>query len=100
MIDTKLYPTAALPENSFTYLGRMKALQFREKNSRLEAVEIQDPSPVDGEVKVYLVAAGFNRRDFWIMKGLYPNVQYPVVPGGDGAGTCDGRDVVIDAGIS
>jgi len=83
----------------YSYLACMFALQFKAKGTPLVKSEIPEPKPARGEVSVRLAAAAYNRRDFWIQQGLYPNVQYPVIPGGDAAGTVDGREVVIDAGI-
>ena len=77
----------------------MRALHFVSQNQPLSQTELPAPSPADGQVTVILRAAAFNRRDYWIMKGMYPNVEYPVVPGGDGVGVLDGREVIIDAGI-
>lgn len=53
------------------------------------------PQPSEGEVLVKLSYAALNRRDYWITKGMYPNIQLPVVLGSDGAGTVDGKQVVI-----
>ncbi len=68
-----------------------------------------DLRPGAGEVVVALKAAALNRRDYWIVQGLYPGVQTPVIPGSDGAGVVDalgdgvetgwlGRPVVINPG--
>lgn len=43
-----------------------------------------DPQPGPGEVRVDLVAAALNRRDWWIRTG--GKVELPVVLGSDGAG--------------
>ena len=77
----------------------MRVLQFEEKERPLTIGDLSAPVQQPGESVVQLKAAAFNRRDYWIQKGLYPGVEYPVVPGGDGAGTLDGVDVIIDAGI-
>jgi len=42
--------------------------------------------PAADEVVIDLQAAALNHRDVWILKGAYPGIQLPVVPGSDGAG--------------
>jgi zinc-binding alcohol dehydrogenase/oxidoreductase len=46
--------------------------------------ELPDPEPGAGEVRVELVAASLNRRDWWIRRG--GKVPLPQVLGSDGAG--------------
>lgn len=43
-------------------------------------------------------AAGLNHRDVWIAKGQYPGIRYPLVLGSDGAGICDGIEVILQPG--
>ena len=50
----------------------------------LVVTELPDPEPGRGEVRVDLVAAGLNRREWWIRTG--GKVRLPVVLGSDGAG--------------
>jgi NADPH:quinone reductase-like Zn-dependent oxidoreductase len=50
----------------------------------LVEAELPDPEPGPGEVRVDLVAAALNRRDWWIRTG--GKVRLPVVLGSDGAG--------------
>lgn len=50
----------------------------------LRPVERADPVPGPGEVRVDLVAAALNRRDYWIRVGR--KAALPVVLGSDGAG--------------
>ncbi|KAF9651499.1 NAD(P)-binding protein [Thelephora ganbajun] len=45
------------------------------------------PSLKDGQVLVKIEAAGFNHREVWIRKGLYPGITIGSVYGADGAGT-------------
>ncbi len=49
-----------------------------------EAVE-EKPLPA-GWVRVAVQAAALNRRDAWIVAGLYPSIRYPAILGSDGAG--------------
>jgi zinc-binding alcohol dehydrogenase/oxidoreductase len=59
----------------------------------LRHVELGDPTPGPGQVRVDLVAAALNRRDLWIRIG--GKVALPAVLGSDGAGvvTAVGEDV-------
>lgn len=50
----------------------------------LSLTELPDPEPGPGEVRVDLVAAALNRRDWWIVRG--GKARLPVVLGSDGAG--------------
>lgn len=50
----------------------------------LVPTELPDPEPGPGEVRIDLVAAALNRRDWWIVRG--GKAALPVVLGSDGAG--------------
>jgi zinc-binding alcohol dehydrogenase/oxidoreductase len=50
----------------------------------LVPTELPDPEPGPGEVRVDLVAAALNRRDYWIRIG--GRASLPIVLGSDGAG--------------
>ncbi len=74
----------------------------------LVPVELPDPQPGPGEVRVDLVAAALNRRDWWIRRG--GKVSLPQVLGSDGAGivsavgagvegVATGDEVVINPGL-
>ncbi len=65
----------------------------------LQPAEITPTPPGEGEVLVSLRAAALNKRDYWITKGKYPGLSFPLVPGSDGAGLVDGREVVINPGL-
>jgi NADPH:quinone reductase-like Zn-dependent oxidoreductase len=54
---------------------------------RLRLVDLPDPIPGPGEVRVDLAAAGLNHLDTWVRRGI-PGVKFPLplVPGSDGAG--------------
>ncbi len=60
--------------------------------------ELPDPEPGPGQVRVDLVAAALNRRDWWIRRG--GRAALPAVLGSDGAGVVSavGADVA-DVGI-
>lgn len=70
--------------------------------------ELPDPEPGPGEVKVDLVAAALNRREWWIRNGR--KIALPAILGSDGAGVVSavgphvsgvsvGDEVVIYPGI-
>jgi len=44
------------------------------------------PVPGNGEALVQVRASALNRRDIWIVQGLYPKIKVPVILGSDGAG--------------
>lgn len=64
----------------------MRAVELRSFGAPegLALTELADPEPGPGEVRVDLVAAALNRRDWWIRTG--GDVELPVVLGSDGAG--------------
>ena len=45
-----------------------------------------------GYARVKVLAAALNRRDVWIMRGQYPGIKYPVIPGSDGCGVVQSID--------
>lgn len=51
----------------------------------LDWVELDDPTPGDGQLCVDLAAAGLNFIDTYHRSGLYP-VPLPLIPGNEGAG--------------
>jgi len=65
----------------------------------LEIAEIDPTLPSEGEVFVRLRAAALNKRDYWVTKGKYPGLVFPLVLGSDGAGVVDGREVIINPGL-
>ena len=78
----------------------MKALVLNALGKHPQPSEIQLPSLKDGEVKVEVLAAGLNRRDYYITKGLYPGVSFPVVLGSDVCGLLNGEEVLINPNIN
>ena len=85
----------------------MKALVLSGKDLPPTVETIADPAAPPGEAVVVLRAGALNHRDLWIKLGLYAGIQYPVVPGSDGAGVVEavgagvdpawaGRDVIIN----
>lgn len=64
----------------------MKALVLDGINQPLIVKEVSKPVLKKGEALVKIKAAAFNRRDFWIQKGKYAGLKFPVILGSDGAG--------------
>jgi len=59
---------------------------------------VDDPQPRPGEVVVEVRAAGVNRRDLFVRRGVYPfPLPLPLVPGSDAAGVRrdTGEEVVV-----
>ncbi|NWW73897.1 ADH1 dehydrogenase, partial [Climacteris rufus] len=50
----------------------------------IEEVEVAPPKA--GEVRIKIVAAGICHTDQYVLDGLFPKVEYPVIPGHEGAG--------------
>jgi NADPH:quinone reductase-like Zn-dependent oxidoreductase len=73
----------------------MKALILWQLNEPLVFDEFPEPMLNGDEVIVELKAAALNRRDFWITIGMYPGIVFPTVLGSDGAGFCEGKEVLI-----
>lgn len=92
----------------------MKAILFHEHGGPevLTYAEMETPQPRPGEVQVALKAAALNRLDIFVRNG-WPGIKldYPHIPGGDGAGVVSavgdgvtavgvGDRVVIDGMLS
>ena len=76
----------------------MKALVCKGVKEPLVYEDIDLPAYANNEAFgiITLKAAGLNRRDYWITKGLYPGLRFPTVLGSDGCGLYEGREVVIN----
>lgn len=73
----------------------MKALVLTEPNSLPTYQDTADPVPAEGEVIVEIKAAALNHRDVFVTQGKYSNIRFPIILGSDGAGICEGKEVVI-----
>ncbi len=74
----------------------MRAVQFTGVN-QFSVADVADPSPGSGEVCVQLAAAALNHRDVWIKSGHYAGLQWPCLPGSDGAGVVQAIGAGVDA---
>ncbi|GAB1430036.1 zinc-binding dehydrogenase [Ignavibacteria bacterium] len=65
----------------------MKALILSAADRPLEIRDVEIPALSEPDaVLVRLEAAALNRRDYYISKGLYAKIQYPIILGSDGCG--------------
>jgi NADPH:quinone reductase-like Zn-dependent oxidoreductase len=64
----------------------MQAMVLTGINQPLQLQKVPDAVAGPGEAVVALHAAALNHRDVWIQKGQYAGLQFPVIPGSDGAG--------------
>jgi zinc-binding alcohol dehydrogenase/oxidoreductase len=96
-----------LPPNFSTFGKRtnypnfMKALVLKRKGQLPElSHHVSKPLEDGRSALVKIGAAALNHRDIWIISGHYPGINYPVVPGSDGAGWVGDEEVVIQPGIN
>lgn len=64
----------------------MKAIVIEGVHQPLLVKDMPLPELAPGEALVRIRAAAFNRRDWWIQQGKYAGLQFPLIPGSDGAG--------------
>jgi len=60
----------------------------------IEVRKLEELKP--GFARVKIKAAAFNRRDYWIYKGQYAGLKFPIVLGSDGSGIVDSIHTVSD----
>lgn len=77
----------------------MKCIRLEEIHGPLRLTDVEDPTPFGEHVVVDLRAAALNHRDVWIRKGQYARIQFPCIPGSDGAGFVGDKPVVINPGM-
>ena len=59
----------------------MRAMQLRRPGGRLVVVDLPDPVPDAGEVRIRVAACGVCRTDLHVVDGDLPAVPMPVIPG-------------------
>jgi len=64
----------------------MKVIVLKDKEEPLKIEDVEVPALGEDEVLIRVKAASFNRRDWWIQKGLYAGLKFPIILGSDGAG--------------
>lgn len=70
-------------------MGKMRAVQVSKPHGPFELVEKEIPSPSFGTVRIKVQACGICHSDSVLKDGLFPNIQYPKVPGHEIAGIID-----------
>lgn len=78
----------------------MKALVLNNINQTLDYQEVKNLVADKKNRVVTLKAAALNHRDLWITKGQYAGIQFPTILGSDGAGICDGQEVIINPSLN
>lgn len=75
----------------------MTAAVLRYKEAPIVLQEIEMPAVGAREVLVRVKAASINRRDWWIQKGLYAGIKFPIVLGADGSGVIEavGKEINV-----
>ena len=76
-------------------MPKMRAVQVSRPNGPFEFVDRDLPNPTSGTVRIKVQACGICHSDSIVKEGLFPNIQYPRVPGHEVAGIIDavGPDV-------
>jgi len=64
----------------------MKAIVLNAIEAPLTLEEVPVPQLAADEALVELKAAGINKRDWWISKGQYAGLKFPIILGSDGSG--------------
>ncbi|KAF8755396.1 NAD-P-binding protein [Rhizoctonia solani] len=67
-------------------LGSKSPRQLGEKTIQYYSASVQDVPLPKGEVVVKVLCAGFNHRELWIRKGLYPGIKEGATMGADASG--------------
>src|SRR5258708_25196423 len=73
----------------------MRAVQVSEINAPLRVVDLPQPSPGPGQVRIAVEACGVCRTDADMVQGLFGDGPFPLTPGHEIAGRIDmvGEDV-------
>ena len=67
----------------------MWAMQLRAPRTPLVRVELADPQPRAGEVRVAVAACGVCRTDLHVVDGELPHPKLPIIPGHEIVGRVD-----------
>ncbi len=70
-------------------MAKMQAVQISKPNGPFELVEKDIPIPPNGWVRIKIQACGICHSDSIVKEGLFPNINYPKVPGHEIAGVID-----------
>ena len=75
----------------------MKAIVLKAIDTPLTLEEVVVPEIGPDEALVQIKAAGINKRDWWIWKGQYAGLKFPIIPGSDGCGIVTKVGSEVDA---
>lgn len=79
----------------------MKAIVFEDLESGFRfRDDFKRPNARPDEIEVEVYAAALNKRDDFIIKGLYPGLKEEVIMGSDASGVWKGKTVLINPGIN
>ena len=70
-------------------MARMKTMQIGKPGADFELVERVVPEPGAGEVRIKVEACGVCHSDVFVKEGVFPDIDYPRVPGHEVAGRID-----------
>jgi D-arabinose 1-dehydrogenase-like Zn-dependent alcohol dehydrogenase len=70
-------------------MARMKAVQVPKPGADFEVVERDIPEPGPRQVRIRVQACGICHSDVVTKEGLFPGMEYPLVPGHEVAGVID-----------
>ncbi len=70
-------------------MPKMRAAQVSQPKGPFELVEREIPQPSAGQVRIKVQACGVCHSDSVTKEGLFPNIQYPRIPGHEVIGTVD-----------
>jgi D-arabinose 1-dehydrogenase-like Zn-dependent alcohol dehydrogenase len=77
-------------------MATMKAIQVSAPGADFELVDMDIPQPGAGEVRIKVEACGVCHSDVFVKEGIFPDIEYPRVPGHEVAGRID----ALGAGVS
>jgi D-arabinose 1-dehydrogenase-like Zn-dependent alcohol dehydrogenase len=70
-------------------MPKMRAIQVSRPKGPFEQVERDIPKPTPGTVRIKIQACGICHSDSIVKEGLFPDIQYPRIPGHEIAGVID-----------
>ena len=70
-------------------MAKMKAIEISAPGANFELVEREVPEPGAGEVRIKVEACGVCHSDEFVKEGVFPNIDYPRIPGHEVAGRID-----------
>jgi D-arabinose 1-dehydrogenase-like Zn-dependent alcohol dehydrogenase len=70
-------------------MAKMKVIQVPKPKADFEIVEREIPEPGPGQIRIKVHACGVCHSDSVTKEGLFPNIQYPRVPGHEVVGVVD-----------